>query len=314
MRTALVGYTGFVGSNLVISHEFSDLYNSKNIETAYNTRPDLLVYSGLPAAMFKANANPDADFEDIKQAIENIRAIKPKQMVLISTVAVYDRTYDVDETYVIDEEVLLPYGKNRLYLEKWVTKNYANSLIVRLPALYGANLKKNFIYDFINVIPAMLNEKKYQELSATPESYELIKSAYKIQDDKFYHLIAEGKEKKRVYQYFINASFNAISYTDSRSIYQFYNLERLWTDIETGLKNNIRLLNLVTEPVSTEEVYKVLSGDNFSNKLPKEPYNYDIKSVHADVFGGKHGYLINKADELADLKLYVYKEKKRIWG
>lgn len=311
MKTALAGYTGFVGSNLSASYAFTNLYNSKNIETAYGTEPDLLVYASLPAAMFKANANPDADFADVLQAIENIKAINAKHVVLISTVAVYDRTFDVDETHVIDEGQLFPYGKNRLHLERWVAENCENSLIVRLPALYGINLKKNFIYDYINVIPAMLNEKKYQELVSESE---LIKSAYTLADDKFYHLTATGTEKKEVYKFFSTNTFNAISFTDSRSIYQFYNLGRLWSDIELALKNNIRLLNITTEPVSVAEVYKFLSGKDFINELAKSPYNYDIKSVHAELFGGQNGYLIKKEDELADLKKYVEEEQQRIWG
>ena len=310
MRTALVGYTGFVGSNLAEAYQFTALYNSQNIKTAYETEPDLLIYAGLPAAMFKANANPEADFADILQAIENIKAIKPKRIVLISSVAVYDRTYGVDENHLIDEEQLLPYGKNRMYLEKWVTENCENSLIVRLPALYGKNLKKNFVYDYINVIPAMLTEKKYQELVSKSD---LIESAYTLADDKFYHLTVTGDEKKKVYEYFSNNEFNAISFTDSRSVYQFYNLGRLWSDIQTALEDNLRLLNITAEPISVAELYKVLSGKDFKNELAKTPYNYDIKSIHAELFGGTDGYLISKEAELFDLKQYVEEEKRRIW-
>ena len=32
MKTALVGYTGFVGSNLLSAYEFTDLYHSKNYQ------------------------------------------------------------------------------------------------------------------------------------------------------------------------------------------------------------------------------------------------------------------------------------------
>ena len=31
MKTALIGYTGFVGGNIKSQHEFDDYYNSKNI-------------------------------------------------------------------------------------------------------------------------------------------------------------------------------------------------------------------------------------------------------------------------------------------
>lgn len=311
MKTALVGYTGVVGSNLAASYDFTNLYNSKNIRDAYGTEPELLVYSGLPATMFKANVAPEADFADILQAIENINAIRPERIVLISSVAVYDRTFDVDERHHIDENALLPYGRNRLYLERWVADNYENSLIVRLPAIYGINLKKNFIYDFIHVIPAMLNEKKYQELVI---DCDLIKKAYTLESDKFYHFMATENIKKLAYEYFSVASFNAISFTDSRSIYQFYNLGRLWSDIQVALNNNIQLLNIVTEPVSVAEVYKYLAEKDFTNELEKTPYNYDIKSIHGDMYGGTCGYLLSKVDELSDLKKYVDKGKRRLWG
>ncbi|MEG2500937.1 MAG: NAD(P)-dependent oxidoreductase, partial [Oscillospiraceae bacterium] len=35
MKTALVGYTGFVGSNIAAAHPFDGLYNSKNIKEAF---------------------------------------------------------------------------------------------------------------------------------------------------------------------------------------------------------------------------------------------------------------------------------------
>ena len=44
------------------------------------------------------------------------------------------------------------------------------------------DLKKNVLYDMINVIPTMLTEAKYNELSA---SSELIKSHYQLQDNGF---------------------------------------------------------------------------------------------------------------------------------
>ena len=42
---ALVGYTGFVGSNIYAgaNGKIDASYNSKNIEEAYGTEPDLLI-------------------------------------------------------------------------------------------------------------------------------------------------------------------------------------------------------------------------------------------------------------------------------
>ena len=51
---AIVGYTGFVGSNLTASGDFDAKYNSGNIREAFGTKPDLLVYSGLRAEKYLA--------------------------------------------------------------------------------------------------------------------------------------------------------------------------------------------------------------------------------------------------------------------
>ena len=57
----LVGSTGFVGGNLLAKHTFAAACHSSDITAQYGTRPDLCVYAGVPAAMFLANADPEAD-------------------------------------------------------------------------------------------------------------------------------------------------------------------------------------------------------------------------------------------------------------
>lgn len=311
MQSAIVGYSGFVGSNIAGSFRFTNQYNSKNIKDAYGSTPDLLVYTGVPAAMFQANAHPENDMALIKNAIENIKRINAKKLILISTIAVFDKTIDVDETYVINEKLLTPYGRNRLYFENWVIENCQDSLVIRLPALYGINLKKNFVYDYINIIPSMLNRQKYQDLCGKNS---LISGVYDLQDDGFYHFKdLNYPMKKKIHDIFLGIGFNALNFTDSRSVYQFYNLNRLWNDIVIALNNNIRLLNITTEPVSVREVYKFLSGDDFVNELPQGPYNYNIKSIYAEMFGGREGYMINKNTELCDLKEFVDEEIRKKW-
>ncbi len=56
---ALVGYTGFVGSNLYAAGHFDAVYNSKNIEESHGTNPDLLIYAGLRAEKYLANNDPE---------------------------------------------------------------------------------------------------------------------------------------------------------------------------------------------------------------------------------------------------------------
>lgn len=294
----LVGYTGFVGSNICMSHSFDHLINSKNITGAYGVKPDLLVYSGVPSAMFLANNYPEKDKEIIDDAKRNIELICPDRLVLISTVAVYDRTQDVDEDHEPDIERLLPYGAHRLELEKWAEQNIRDHLIVRLPAIFGENLKKNFIYDYIHFIPALLKEDKYQELAKADE---LIACSYTKTDNGFYKCKElDDVSRSRLKTAFEQAGFSALNFTDSRSVYQFFDLKLLYPHIERCLRDGIPKINLVTPPVSVSELYSYLSGKTFENVLAKEPFAYDIRTKYY-----QGGYIMTKEEELMQIKNYV---------
>ena len=129
---------------MALQHQFTEIYNSKNIEKAFGTQPDLLVYSGVRAEKFLANQNSEEDFEIVKNAFDNIKKIQPKRIVLISTIDVYKKPDNVTEETLIDTDDLHPYGLNRYYLEQWVEKEFPDSLIVRLPGLFGVNIKRIF--------------------------------------------------------------------------------------------------------------------------------------------------------------------------
>lgn len=304
----LVGYTGFVGSNIYARarNRIDGVFNSHNIEKAYGLEPELLVYAGLRAEKFLANQSPERDLELILQAEDNIQRINPRKLILISTVDVYTNPAGVaEESSVLDAAGagIQPYGLNRYYLEAWVRKNYPDALIIRLPALYGVNIKRNFIYDFINVIPAMLKESKYNELCAKEPK---LKDYYELQDNGFYKCRVLAKEDKGpLRQIFKELGFTALNFTDSRNIYQFYPLRRLWGDIQTALDANLTLLNAVTEPISASELFKYITGGSFKNEFAAVPVRYDVKSLYADKFGGQNGYIYTKADILDDIKSFV---------
>lgn len=299
---ALVGYTGFVGSNLYESGEFDAIYNSKNIQEAFGTNPDLLVYAGLRAEKYLANNDPDRDLEQIKIAEDTISRINPKKIVLISTIDVFKTPSGVDENSVIDTDGLHAYGYNRYLFECWVRDHDPDALIVRLPGLFGKNIKKNFIYDFINVIPSMLKEEKFKELS---QREPMLKDYYKKQDNGYYKVFVTENQKYTLRDIFRKAGFSALNFTDSRSKYQFYNLENLWTDIGTMLDADVKLWHPAAEPVSAGELYKYLTGKEFDNELLATPADYDYRTIHYGLFNGHNGY-IKTADEIKkSIKLFV---------
>ena len=299
MLSSLVGYTGFVGGNLACSHAFDKLYNSRNISEAFGQRHELVVYCGVRAEKFLANSDPTADRAVIETAKDNIRRMAPETLVLISTSDVYKDPNGVDETTPIDTDGLHPYGLNRYELECWARENVKNTLVVRLPGLYGAGLKKNFIYDMITLVPSMLTEAKYNELA---EKSGLVKNGYAKANNGFYKLCAAGDELAKLREYFAKSDFNSLKFTDSRAVYQFYGLENLWRDICTALDNKLSLVNLTAEPVSAAEVYRYVRGGEFANELAKPPVRYNLRSVHAELFGGQDGYMYTKAQSLEAIK------------
>ena len=299
---ALVGYTGFVGSNLYEKGKFDSVYNSKNIREAFGTKPDLLVYSGLRAEKYLANTEPEKDMELILEAEENIRKINPKKLVLISTIDVFKTPVGVDENASIDTDDLHPYGYNRYQLEQWVRERFEDALIIRLPGLFGKNIKKNFIYDFINVIPFMLKEDKFIELSAKET---VLTECYKHQENGFYKLNSDA-DRDMLKKIFLRLGFTALNFTDSRSVFQFYNLARLWDDMNTALDAGITLWHPATEPVSAYELYKFLTGKDFVNELSGKPAHYDYRTAYDSLFGGKGGYICDKMQIVEDIRRFIY--------
>lgn len=253
MKTALIGYTGFVGSNLATQHTFDDLYNSSNIQDIEGKEYDLIVSAGARAEKWRINQEPEKDLAEIMGLINHLKRVKTKKFVLISTVDVYKIPVGVDENTPIDTEGLHPYGKNRYVLEQFVRDAY-DGLIVRLPGLFGPGIKKNVIYD-------LMHDNNV---------------------DRIHHA----------------------------GSFQYYNLEYIWKDICVALDNNLKLVNLATEPVRTDEIAKHCFGIDFTN-VPEgvSAGSYDIRSVYAGDFGGSSGYLYSRQQELNDIRAFVEKYK-----
>ena len=303
MKKILIGHSGFVGSNLVEQTLFDAVYNSKNIGLAFYTNPDICVYSGIRAEKFLANSNGIEDLEMVNNAIENINKINPKFLILISTIDVYFESENKNEDYEIPLTGLEPYGKNRLILEKWVESNLDNYLIVRLPALFGKNIKKNFIYDYIYRIPKMLKEPKFNQLALLNSE---MNNYYMRNANGFYECKAlSDEEVEKLRRILIDLNFSALNFTDSRSSFQFYNLAHLWCHIEIAMRNNIKKINLVSEPISASMIYQYLSKSEFENHILKSPLKYNLKTKYDVLFNGSNGYIFNKEFILNEITEFV---------
>ena len=179
--------------------------------------------------------------------------------------------------------------------------DFPGALIVRLPALYGKGLKKNFLYDLHTLTPALLKPEKYAELAAQSA---LVAAGYEDGRNGFYRLSGRV-DAAELRAFFAANGWNALAFTDSRSKYQFYPLARLWRDIETALAAGLTVLNLTPPPVSAAEVYAHLTGSVWQNHLAAAPFDYDLRSRHAALLGGQGGYLCTKEEELAEIAAFM---------
>lgn len=145
----LGGYTGFVGSNLLSFADFDLKINSSNTADAVGASADLLVWCGVRAEKWKANKEPAEDRRHVEEVAGILKSIKAKRAILISTVDVYPDVSNGTEATDLSGENHA-YGANRKWLEDVFLDHFTLSQIVRLPAIFGRGLKKNFIFDLLN--------------------------------------------------------------------------------------------------------------------------------------------------------------------
>lgn len=156
MRRALIGYTGFVGSNLYGQIHFTHRYRSTDVHEMKGLCFDEIYCAALPAAKWKANSDPEQDLLNMNQLCDVLKTVQCRsRFILISTIDVYPSPMLVSG--IADEDSNLtnasnhPYGMHRLEFETFVLSTFPKvSSVVRLPALFGRELKKNAIFDLLH--------------------------------------------------------------------------------------------------------------------------------------------------------------------
>lgn len=148
--TALIGATGFVGGNLQRQRPFTDLFNAATIGQIGQREYDIVVCAAPSAVKWLANKHPENDRAHVEQLLVDLKRVRTRQFVLVSTVDVYPDPVGVDEDTPIPEGSGQPYGRHRRMIETQVREWFDTALIIRLPQLYGAGLKKNFVYDLMH--------------------------------------------------------------------------------------------------------------------------------------------------------------------
>ena len=148
-RTALIGHTGFIGSNIARSRDFGDAYNTSNIEDVVGREYDLVVSAAGRADGHRINAAPEGDRAELQRFAELLSQAEIGRLVHVSTVCVSPDVERCDEGVEPDADELTPYGRNRLELERTLSDRF-DTLSVRLPQLFGAGIRKGLVHDLAN--------------------------------------------------------------------------------------------------------------------------------------------------------------------
>lgn len=211
MKIAVVG-RGAVGSTISdilksesISH---DSYNSSNIEESFDKSYDLMIYAGVNASKYIADSDPFNDELHCLRAFEIFRDFDAEYKILISTI-------DASDSF----EDRTAYGLNRRMLEKMILEecDSLRTSIIRLPALYGSNVKKNTWFDCLR----------------GPENVKL--------NEDF-----ENKIILEVGSNYDPSKYNILSFVSKSSVYCWYDLDTILSSIWRALALKDRLIQVVS--------------------------------------------------------------------
>lgn len=317
-RSALIGFSGFVGSTIAEQSPFENVFNSRTILGAYGKRFGDVVCAAAPGSMFEANRFPEEDGRRIDALIDDLSRLVADRFVLISTIAVFDSFGAGYDERANSFQQALAYGRNRRRLEEFCVNQFSDTLIVRLPALFGRGLKKNFIFDIMNPMPSMLTSDRLRELgSDLPSKLRITLADIYTLDENLGLMVIDrvALERSGLRSAFDEAisghSLNAINFTNPETCFQYYDMLHLWSDICTARREGLKVIHLSPEPVMARDVYRALVGGEMpwtNARVHKE----DLRTRHGDLWGRTGPYLAGSDEVLKRLSAFYQTEKSAI--
>ena len=309
----LIGYNGFVGSNILKHMDFDLLYNSRNILEIHDQEFKLLICAGAPGSMTEANRNKDSDKENIHLLIDSICRSKPDRLILISTIGIFKDFSACNDENSDAYEMELAYGVNRRHLEQSIKSIFPKTQIIRLPALFGDGLNKNFIFDLLNQAPSFFTVKKFMELKSNIDqkdkgvlqfyAHNANSGLYILDRDRFNCSAA----KINVIRILNDIKYSSLFFHSHLSTYQFYNLDNLWADICIVMENEINIMHLTSEPISTNEIYRKI----FSKDMPSSQatiHDENMITNYSHIWKSNKPYIQNKHEILHQLHNFYLKK------
>jgi len=294
---AIIGHSGFVGAALSGQHSFPAKFNSLNVDTIREQRFDTLVCAAAPGSMLQANSAPERDRTAIEVLMVQLRGVEARRFVLISSIAVLADFAGGDDEDTQAFQEALAYGRHRRMLEAFCENRFDTCLVVRLPALFGPGLRKNFVFDLMNPVPTMLPEARLETLlERLPSELRDVLAAFYAPDAatdmlRLDRAALDADPRRPALDVAVRAAeMSATQFHNPDTTYQYYDMARLWADIGTALDAGLRHLHLAVAPLRAADIHARLLGvpmPETGAKLHRE----DMRTRHATLWGRTGPYL-----------------------
>lgn len=115
-------------------------------------------------------------------------------------------------------------------------------------------------------------------------------------------LFGPGLKKNAIYDLMHG---HRLEHLNPDAVFQFYDLRRLWDDVQIALASGLPRVHLVTEPIRLGDVAREVFGVTLAERPGEDPPRYDVRTRHADLWRRTGPYLQDRAEVVAALRDFV---------
>ena len=119
-------------------------------------------------------------------------------------------------------------------------------------------------------------------------------------------LYGQGLRKNAVYELLHDRSVDAIA---GNARFQFYDVDRVWSDVERVLAAGADTANITSEPVAMSDVASRVFNRTLPTQWSDSAPSYDVRSRYAYLVHGDNGYWFDAATVYDGLQRFVAHER-----
>ena len=121
-------------------------------------------------------------------------------------------------------------------------------------------------------------------------------------------LYGKGLKKNAIFDLLNDRPVDAVP---GNARFQFYDIDRLWDDVSCVRSAGVGMVNITSEPVEMSAVAREIFGRDMPTPHSDTAPDYDVRSLHAEIAGGRNGYWFDAATVMAGLRKFVAEERSR---